>query len=97
MPGSVVQNIQNLFYLPEELAKKYGCIVFLACMRFELCKRRLHYLTFQDLRKCTESIMEQWTYKITGPEYYDTEMDKEFLLELRELKALMEKEREHKQ
>lgn len=32
-----------------------------------------------------------------GPEYYDTEMDKEFLLELRELKVLMDREKEHKQ
>lgn len=32
-----------------------------------------------------------------GPEYYDTEMDKEFLLELRELKILMDREKEHKQ
>lgn len=34
---------------------------------------------------------------ISGPEYYDTEMDKEFLLELRELKLLMDREKEHKQ
>lgn len=66
LPGSVVQNIQSLFYLPEELAKKYACIVFLACIRFEMSKRKLHYLTFPLLRKCTECIMEQWTYKIIG-------------------------------
>lgn len=41
--------------------------------------------------------MTHWTYKIVGPEYYDTEMDKEFLLELRELKVLLDREKEHKQ
>lgn len=41
--------------------------------------------------------MAHWTYKLTGPEYYDTEMDKEFLLELRDLKVLLDREKEHKQ
>lgn len=38
-----------------------------------------------------------YTYQHTGPEYYDTEMDKEFLLDLRELRCLLEKEKEIKQ
>lgn len=38
-----------------------------------------------------------YTYQHTGPEYYDTEMDKEFLLDLRELRCLYEKEKEIKQ
>lgn len=116
MPGSIVQNIMNLFYLPEDLAKKYASIVFIACIRFEMSKRKLQHLSFAHFKKCTESIMEFWTYKIigtnlrlsfvrftntsllpSGPEYYDTEMDKEFLLELRELKILIEKDKEHKQ
>lgn len=66
MPGSVVQNIQNLFYLSEELARKYAVVVFLASIRFEMTKRRLQYLTFPLLKKCTEFIMDLWTYKITG-------------------------------
>lgn len=66
MPGSVIQNIQSLFYLSEELAKKYAVVVFLASIRFEMTKRRLQYLTFPLLMKCTESIMDLWTYKITG-------------------------------
>ncbi|CAH0549651.1 unnamed protein product [Brassicogethes aeneus] len=97
VPGSLVQNIQNLFYLPEKLAKKYACIVFFACIRFETSKKKLQHLTFEDWRKCTEAIMDNWSYKMTGPEYYDTEMDKEFLLELREIKVLIDREKEHKQ
>jgi hypothetical protein len=41
--------------------------------------------------------MGSWTYSCTGPEYYETEMDREFLLELRELRILLDKEKEHKQ
>ncbi|XP_017779544.1 PREDICTED: acidic fibroblast growth factor intracellular-binding protein [Nicrophorus vespilloides] len=96
LPGSITQNIQKLFYLPEELAGKYACIVFLACIRFETSKRRLQYLKFAPLQKCTEIIMNNWTYSVTAPEYYDTEMDKEFLLDLRELRILTEREKEHK-
>lgn len=32
-----------------------------------------------------------------GNDYYDTEMDKEFLLDLRKLGILVEKDKEHKQ
>lgn len=97
MPGSLVRNIINHFYLPETLAKKYAAIVFFSCIRFETSKKKLHHMTFESWRKCTESIMDNWTYQIVGPEYYDTEMDKEYLLELRELKYLMDREKEHKQ
>ncbi|GBP20225.1 Acidic fibroblast growth factor intracellular-binding protein [Eumeta japonica] len=96
MPGNVVSNIRNAFLLSEPLAKKYGAVVFLACMRFETTKRKLQYLSFNDFYHCARVIMASWTYCCTGPEYYDTEMDREFLLELRELRILLEKEKEHK-
>lgn len=99
MPGSLVQNIQNSFYLPENLAKKYACIVFMACIRFETMKRKLQHVHFNIWKKCVEIIMDHWTYKqlvFAGTEYFDVEMDREFLLELREFKVLFDKEREHK-
>lgn len=97
LPGPIVPNIQKSFLLSEELAKRYACIVFLGCLRFETSKRRLHYLSFPLLKKCVETIMEEWTYNaVAGTEYYDTEMDKEFLLDLRELRILSDKEKEHK-
>ncbi|KAK9891719.1 hypothetical protein WA026_016515 [Henosepilachna vigintioctopunctata] len=94
-PGPLAQNIQNLFYLPEDLARKYACIVFIGYMRFETTKRKLQYLAFSSWKKCAQVIMDQWTYRM-GSEYYETEIDKEFLLELRELKVLGDKEKEHK-
>lgn len=38
-----------------------------------------------------------YTYQHSGPEYYDTEMDREFLLDLREIRSLLDKEKEIKQ
>lgn len=38
-----------------------------------------------------------YTYQHSGPEYYDTEMDREFLLDLREVRSLLDKEKEIKQ
>ena len=38
-----------------------------------------------------------YTYQHLGPEYLDTEMDKEFLLDLREIRYLLDKEKDVKQ
>lgn len=97
MPGSVLQNIQNCFYLPENVAQKYACIVFLASVRFETSKRKLNHMTFACYRRCAQVIMDQWTNKMTGMDCFDTEIDKDFFQELREIKLVGEKEREHKQ
>lgn len=74
-------------------------IVFIACLRFETAKRRLQYLDFSDFFECAQAIMTYWTYTYqhSGPEYYDTEMDREFLLDLREVRSLLDKEKEIKQ
>ncbi|XP_050313593.1 acidic fibroblast growth factor intracellular-binding protein [Anthonomus grandis grandis] len=97
IPGSIVENIKSSFYLPDKLARDYASIVFLASIRFETSKKKLSTMTFSAWKRCCEVIMAHWTYKLTGPESYDTEMDKEFLLELRELKVLLDREKEHKQ
>ncbi|EDW95273.2 acidic fibroblast growth factor intracellular-binding protein [Drosophila yakuba] len=98
MPGTLTNNIKQHFFISTDLAKKYACIVFLACLRFETTKKKLQYLSFSDLLTCSHAIMIYWTYTYqhTGPEYYDTEMDKEFLLDLRELRCLLDKEKEIK-
>lgn len=99
LPGSVTNNIKQNFLLPDELARKYSVIVFIACLRFETAKRRLQYLDFSDFFECAQAIMTYWTYTYqhSGPEYYDTEMDREFLLDLREVRSLLDKEKEIKQ
>lgn len=99
LPGNVTNNIKQSFLLPDELARKYSVIVFIACLRFETAKRRLQYLDFSDFFECAQAIMTYWTYTYqhSGPEYYDTEMDREFLLDLREVRSLLDKEKEIKQ
>ncbi|XP_021933150.1 acidic fibroblast growth factor intracellular-binding protein isoform X4 [Zootermopsis nevadensis] len=77
--------------------RRYGAVVFIACIKFETGKKKLQYLTFPDFYHCAQSIMASWTYVDKGvPEYDDKELDREFLLDLRELRILLEKEKEHK-
>ncbi|XP_026466904.1 acidic fibroblast growth factor intracellular-binding protein [Ctenocephalides felis] len=96
LPGNIWKNVKIHFLVPENIARKYGAIVFISCLRFETSKRRLQYLTFSDLLHCAESIMSNWTYTQTGSDYFDTEMDREFLLDLREIRVLSDKEKELK-
>lgn len=77
--------------------RRYGVVVFIGCMRFETCKRKLQYLTFPDFYYCSLAIMTHWTYPASSPDYDDTDLDREFLLDLRELRLLLDKEKEHKQ
>lgn len=38
-----------------------------------------------------------WTYRCVGSEYFDTDLDREFLLELAECRVLLENDKHHKQ
>uniref|UniRef100_A0A069DT76 Putative acidic fibroblast growth factor intracellular-binding protein n=1 Tax=Panstrongylus megistus TaxID=65343 RepID=A0A069DT76_9HEMI len=96
MQGSVIQNIRNLFLLPEDLAKRYGTVVLLACLRLETGKKKLQYLTFRDLYECSVAIMSSWTYPVGTSDHDDIDLDREFLLDLRDIRTLLEKEKEHK-
>ncbi|KAK3920862.1 Acidic fibroblast growth factor intracellular-binding protein [Frankliniella fusca] len=96
MQGSVVKNVAKLFLLPDPLARRYGAVVFLACMRFETGKRKLQYLTFSDFCHCAKAMMSMWTYKDSQQDYDDTDLDREFLLDIREFRVLLDKEKEHK-
>ncbi|CAH1104006.1 unnamed protein product [Psylliodes chrysocephalus] len=96
LPGITTDNIKNIFYLPDELVKKYTCIAFTSCMRFETSKKKVQHMSFNSFRSCCEAMIENWTYNLPGTEYNDLEMDREFLFELRDLKILMDRDREHK-
>ena len=95
--GSLLKVIQREFLLSEELARKYLAIVFIASQRFELSKKKLAFATFRDFYECTNSIMQFWTYCYQHSQEIEEEFDKEFLLDLRELRCLFDKEREIKQ
>ncbi|CRK98577.1 CLUMA_CG012074, isoform A [Clunio marinus] len=94
--GSFLKIIQREFLLSEELARKYCTIVFIACQRFELSKKKVAYLNFKDVFDCSNSIMHFWTYCYQHSQEIEEEFDKEFLLDLRELRCLFEKDREIK-
>lgn len=95
--GSLLKIIQREFLLSEDLAKRYCAIVFIANQRFELSKKKLQYLSFMDFFECSQSIMGYWTYVYQHSSEIEEEFDKEFLLDLRELRCLFDKEREIKQ
>ncbi|KAG7166868.1 Acidic fibroblast growth factor intracellular-binding protein-like [Homarus americanus] len=104
MNGLVVANIQSIFLLPTVLAKKYAAIVFIVNNRFETSKRKLNYLTFEDFNVCASLMMTTWT--TVGPlnpstnlgSYGrdDTDFDRDFLIELRDFKLLLDREKEHR-
>jgi hypothetical protein len=96
MPGCLVNNIKQQFMLSDELARKYATIVFIACLRFETSKRKLNYLSFSDIYECSQAIMNYWTYSYQHSQEPEIEMDKEFLLDLRELRYFLDKEKEIK-
>jgi len=62
-------------------------------------KRKLQFLTFPDLYHCANSMMASWTYRCVGSEYFDTDLDREFLQELSECRVLLENDENkyHKQ
>lgn len=77
--------------------RRYAAVVFVACLRFEMNKRKLQFLTFPDLYHCANSMMASWTYRCVGSEYFDTDLDREFLQELSECRVLLENDKHHKQ
>ena len=100
MTGNLIQNIQTNFLLPENLAKKYAAIVYIANNRFETNKRKLQYLQFQDFLHCSTEMMNKWCCTNMDCKYEETAMDidREFLQDLRELRILLERDSldEHK-
>lgn len=95
MNGNLIANIQSQFLLPESLAQRYATVIFIANNRFETNKRKLQYLRFQDFLLCSNELMN-WSCQARQCKYEGTEETLEicryFLLSLRELKVLLEKE-----
>lgn len=78
--------------------RTYGTIVFLGRMKFELGKRKLQHVSFAELENCVTVIMKYWTYSEPNTEYYDdTLLDREFLDDLKDIKIIQDKDKEHKQ
>jgi len=89
MTGNVLDNIKQQFLLPSSLARRYTAILFLDWIRFETHKRKLAHLTFQDFFVCADALLVHWADQ-------ECELDKEFFQDLREIKVLLDKEKEVK-
>ena len=75
--------------------RKYCAVIFIAGNRLETSKRKLQYLTFTDFYNCAHSMMVYWGSSILE-EDVTPDMEREFLMDLRELRVLLDKEKEHK-
>jgi len=94
MPGGYVANIMRTFSVSQSLAEKYGAIVMLGSLRFELHKKRLNGLSFESIRAVAlHFISGGWMVFDADAE---PALDKEFLGSLKCLKALQERDKEHR-
>lgn len=93
--GRLTDTIKKLFLLSDTLARQYACISFMAINKIETGKKRLLYLTFDDLVFCAEQMLDHWTVGSvdgsTAADVGDTgaEFDRVFLQELRDLKVFV--------
>lgn len=93
--GGLTDTIKKLFLLSDTLARQYACICFMAINKIETGKKRLLYLTFDDLAFCAEQMLDHWTVGSvegsTAADVGDTgaEFDRVFLQELRDLKVFV--------
>ena len=97
LPGNFLKNIKTSFLLPESLAEKYSIVTFIACHRFEVAKKKMNYLSFEDFSVVCKAIMKNWTYnEVDVDENGDPSLDRDFFYTLRDLKSLLEKEKDHR-
>ncbi|KFD69605.1 hypothetical protein M514_01971 [Trichuris suis] len=93
LKGSLLLNIKKHFLLPTCLAKKYATAVFLACYRFELNKKRLDYLSFEDLVACSVQMINHWSSgSLDRGSDEDLSIDREFLHELKDARLLNDRD-----
>lgn len=88
---SIHDILKNHFLFTDNLVKKYCPLVFVFLERLETTKKKLSYLTFDNIMICTEFIFEKWTY------HYDSstldkavvdhdEIDRHFVQDLRDIR-----------
>lgn len=94
MSGHLAQNIETHFLLPENLARKYAAVVYIANNRLEANKKKLNFLHFDDFLHCATQMMSNWSCTNAECKFEETAMDidREFLQDLRELRVLVERE-----
>ena len=101
MAGDYVTNIMAQFGLSKQLAEKYATLVFAASFKFEVSKKRLNYLTFENIMSISLVLIDDWIDYGGGgggknpvpvgaddaDDVYEPTLDKDFLTSLRDLKV----------
>ena len=67
--------------------------LFAASFRLELTKKKLAYLTFDQVKQVILMLVNEWGDK---DEAQEPTLDKEFLASLKDIKVLLDREKEHK-
>lgn len=83
--------LKNHFMFTDNLVKRYCPVVFVFLERFETTKKKMNYLTFDDLMTCSEYIYEKWTYHYDDNSTLDKaidrdEIDRHFVQDLRDIR-----------
>ena len=67
---SLLNVLKNQFHFSEALVEKYYPLVFVFLERFEITKKKLNYLNFDDLMICADHILGRWTSGGEGTPQY---------------------------
>ena len=93
-PKNYVATISNTFGLSKTLAEKYAALVFAASFRLELTKKKLAYLSFDQVKQVSLMLVNDWGDE---DEAQEPTLNKEFLASLKDIKSLESKHiQEHK-
>jgi len=89
MEESLNDILKNHFLFSEVLVKKYYPLVFVFLQRFETSKKRLNYLTYDNIITSADFITEKWTCHAgsftNGKSADPEEIDRNFVQDLRDL------------
>ncbi|KRX63526.1 Acidic fibroblast growth factor intracellular-binding protein, partial [Trichinella sp. T9] len=91
--GNLLLEIRRKFLLPSRLCKRYALAIFMCTYRFEFPRKRLGYLSFDDLCVCCIKMINCWSNRAF--EEMETESDiwlsREFLVSIKDAKILCER------
>ena len=83
--ANIVDHIKNTFMMSDELAKSYGTVVFLQNFKIDVSRKKMQFLTFNDLIFLCTNIIANWCS--SNNEDGDL-LDREFFNRLHECKSI---------
>lgn len=92
-PKLYVVAIVSQFGFSRSLAEKYAALVFASYFKIELGKKKLAFLTFEDVLVVSLMLINDWG---DADESQDPSLDREFLSSLKDMKVLLERDKEHR-